>query len=69
MIQTDDFKYRSVRRADAVKKPTQEHVPINGDVGGFTSARREPDFDIKLLQQKKQQAEIRRYLSLFADYI
>lgn len=42
-------------------KFAQEHVRENGDAGGFTIARREHDIDIKLLQQKKQQAEIRRY--------
>ncbi|XP_055338737.1 sodium leak channel NALCN-like isoform X1 [Paramacrobiotus metropolitanus] len=41
-------------------KFTQDYTRENGDAGGLAS-RREQDIDMKLLQQKKQQAEIRRF--------
>ena len=33
----------------------------NGDIGTMTSSRRTEDIDIKILQQRKQQAELKRY--------
>lgn len=56
---------RSVRSGSIKLKQTYEHLMENGDIGGInrvSSARSRPhDLDIKLLQAKRQQAEMRRY--------
>ena len=45
-------------------KQTYDHLKENGDVaalsGGGSNARNPHDFDIKLLQAKRQQAEMKR---------
>ncbi|EFN65909.1 Sodium leak channel non-selective protein [Camponotus floridanus] len=55
---------RSVRSGSIKLKQTYEHLMENGDIGGInrvSSARSRPhDLDIKLLQAKRQQAEMRR---------
>ncbi|XP_065156666.1 sodium leak channel NALCN isoform X2 [Atheta coriaria] len=54
---------RSVRSGSIKLKQTYEHLMENGDIGvnRVTSARARPhDLDIKLLQAKRQQAEMRR---------
>ncbi len=56
---------RSVRSGSIKLKQTYEHLMENGDIGTassrVTSSRARPhDLDIKLLQAKKQQAEMRR---------
>lgn len=55
---------RSVRSGSIKLKQTYEHLMENGDIGAasrVTSSRARPhDLDIKLLQAKKQQAEMRR---------
>lgn len=57
---------RSVRSGSIKLKQTYEHLMENGDIGGInrvSSARSRPhDLDIKLLQAKRQQAEMRRWL-------
>lgn len=56
---------RSVRSGSIKLKQTYEHLMENGDIGGInrvsSSSRRPHDLDIKLLQAKRQQAEMRRY--------
>ncbi|XP_062711996.1 sodium leak channel NALCN isoform X2 [Aedes albopictus] len=55
---------RSVRSGSIKLKQTYEHLMENGDIGGtgrVTSSRARPhDLDIKILQAKRQQAEMRR---------
>ncbi|XP_077301689.1 sodium leak channel non-selective protein na [Arctopsyche grandis] len=55
---------RSVRSGSIKLKQTYEHIMENGDIGAaprVTSSRARPhDLDIKLLQAKRQQAEMRR---------
>ncbi|XP_054265506.1 sodium leak channel NALCN isoform X2 [Macrosteles quadrilineatus] len=55
---------RSVRSGSIKLKQTYEHLMENGDIGAMnrvsSSARRPHDLDIKLLQAKRQQAEMRR---------
>ncbi|XP_031343875.1 sodium leak channel non-selective protein-like isoform X3 [Photinus pyralis] len=54
---------RSVRSGSIKLKQTYEHLMENGDIGvnRMSSARARPhDLDIKLLQAKRQQAEMRR---------
>lgn len=55
---------RSVRSGSIKLKQTYEHLMENGDIGAatrVTSSRARPhDLDIKLLQAKRQQAEMRR---------
>lgn len=58
-------------RSGSIKlKQTYEHLMENGDIGAMnrvSSSRSRPhDLDIKLLQAKRQQAEMRRYNSLFS---
>lgn len=54
---------RSMRGSIKIKQ-TYDHLRENGDGGTLNpSASRSPhDFDIKLLQQKRQQAEMKRYI-------
>lgn len=54
---------RSMRGSIKIKQ-TYDHLRENGDGGTLNpSASRSPhDFDIKLLQQKRQQAEMKRYV-------
>lgn len=49
----------SIRSRGSIKSkmPT---IRENGDIGGMATVRRNGDLDIKVLQQKKQQAEIKR---------
>ena len=57
---------RSVRSGSIKLKQTYEHLMENGDIGvnRMSSNRARPhDLDIKLLQAKRQQAEMRRYLT------
>lgn len=65
--ETSRFGSRSIRRSvrsGSIKlKQTYEHLMENGDIGvnRVTSSRARPhDLDIKLLQAKRQQAEMRR---------
>ncbi len=52
---------RSMRgRPGSLKKTQYSTLKENGEVGGMTSARRNEDFDFKVLQQKKAEAEIKR---------
>uniref|UniRef100_T1HU44 Sodium leak channel NALCN n=1 Tax=Rhodnius prolixus TaxID=13249 RepID=T1HU44_RHOPR len=55
---------RSVRSGSIKLKQTYEHLMENGDIGAMnrmSSSRNRPhDLDIKLLQAKRQQAEMRR---------
>uniref|UniRef100_T1INA8 Ion transport domain-containing protein n=1 Tax=Strigamia maritima TaxID=126957 RepID=T1INA8_STRMM len=54
---------RSVRAGSMKIKQTYDHLKENGDIQAMnsTSASRRPqDLDIKMLQQKRQQAEMRR---------
>ena len=68
MDQKSKFGSRSIRRSvrsGSIKlKQTYEHLMENGDIGTasrVTSSRARPhDLDIKLLQAKRQQAEMRR---------
>lgn len=57
---------RSVRSGSIKLKQTYEHLMENGDIGAMnrvSSSRSRPqDLDIKLLQAKRQQAEMRRYV-------
>lgn len=50
-------------------KQTYEHLMENGDIGAMnrmSSSRNRPqDLDIKLLQAKRQQAEMRRFYIFF----
>lgn len=58
---------RSVRSGSIKLKQTYEHLMENGDIGvnRVSSARARPhDLDIKLLQAKRQQAEMRRFENL-----
>lgn len=56
---------RSVRSGSIKLKQTYEHLMENGDIGAInrvSSSRSRPhDLDIKLLQAKRQQAEMRRF--------
>lgn len=55
--------HRSFRGSVKIKQ-TYEHLKENGDLGTMnrtSASRRAPDIDIKLLQAKRQQAEMRRY--------
>lgn len=55
---------RSIRSGSLKLKQTYEHFLENGQAGALTRMLRSPhDIDIKLLQAKKQQAEMRRYVS------
>lgn len=59
---------RSVRSGSIKLKQTYEHLMENGDIGvnRVTSSRARPhDLDIKLLQAKRQQAEMRRSILNF----
>ena len=64
----NQFNSRSIRRSirsNSMKmKQTYEHFMENGDIGGMnrvtTSRARPHDLDIKLLQAKRHQAEMRR---------
>lgn len=59
---------RSVRSGSIKLKQTYEHLMENGDIGvnRVTSSRARPhDLDIKLLQAKRQQAEMRRSIFSF----
>ncbi|XP_046463268.1 sodium leak channel non-selective protein-like isoform X3 [Daphnia pulex] len=54
--------HRSFRGSVKIKQ-TYEHLKENGDLGAMnrtSTSRRTPDIDIKLLQAKRQQAEMRR---------
>ncbi|XP_064105310.1 sodium leak channel NALCN-like isoform X1 [Macrobrachium nipponense] len=54
---------RSVRGSVKLKQQTYDHLKENGDIGAMnrTSSSRKPqDLDIKMLQAKRQQAEMRR---------
>ena len=53
---------RSMRGRPESLKSTKQYQTLkeNGDVTTMTSARRTEDFDIKVLQQKKHEAEIKR---------
>lgn len=52
---------RSIRSGSLKLKQTYEHFLENGQAGALTRMLRSPhDIDIKLLQAKKQQAEMRR---------
>lgn len=63
---------RSVRSGSIKLKQTYEHLMENGDIGGInrvsSASRRPHDLDIKLLQAKRQQAEMRRYRNYFWDF-
>ncbi len=53
---------RSFRGSVKIKQ-TYEHLKENGDLGAMnrtSTSRRTQDIDIKLLQAKRQQAEMRR---------
>lgn len=55
---------RSVRGSVKLKQQNYDHLKENGDIGAMnrTSSSRKPqDLDIKMLQAKRQQAEMRRY--------
>lgn len=57
--------HRSFRGSVKIKQ-TYEHLKENGDLGTMnrtSASRRAPDIDIKLLQAKRQQAEMRRYFA------
>lgn len=55
---------RSIRGGSLKLKQTYEHFLENGHPGALT--RMSPhDVDIKLLQAKKQQAEMRRYIFIY----
>lgn len=60
---------RSVRSGSIKLKQTYEHLMENGDIGAMnrvSSSRSRPhDLDIKLLQAKRQQAEMRRFVIFF----
>lgn len=68
------FTFRSLRRSvrsGSIKlKQTYEHLMENGDIGAMnrvSAARSRPqDLDIKLLQAKRQQAEMRRYYDILS---
>ena len=46
-------------------RPRPVHViRENGDIGGL-QGRSQDDYDIKVFQYRKQQAELKRYLDLF----
>ena len=50
-------------RGSVKMKQTYEHLKENGDLGTMnrtSASRRTQDIDIKLLQAKRQQAEMRR---------
>ncbi|XP_064638187.1 sodium leak channel NALCN-like isoform X2 [Lineus longissimus] len=53
---------RSVRRRNSgsIKIKQYQSLKENGDIGTMTSSRRTEDIDIKILQQRKQQAELKR---------
>jgi len=53
---------RSIRSGSLKMKQTYEHFLENGQAGALSRMLKSPhDVDIKLLQAKKQQAEMRRY--------
>ena len=56
--------HRSVRgRPGSVKSKSQyQTLKENGDVGAMSANRKTDDFDIKILQQKKHEAEVKRYV-------
>ncbi|PSN30664.1 Sodium leak channel non-selective protein [Blattella germanica] len=64
---------RSVRSGSIKLKQTYEHLMENGDIGAMnrvTSSRSRPqDLDIKLLQAKRQQAEMRRNFLGLVTYL
>lgn len=65
---------RSVRSGSIKLKQTYEHLMENGDIGTasrVTSSRARPhhDLDIKLLQAKRQQAEMYAFVCLFEQYV
>lgn len=65
-VQLDDRSVRRSVRSGSIKlKQTYEHLMENGDIGAInrvSSSRSRPhDLDIKLLQAKRQQAEMRRF--------
>ena len=57
---------RSIRSGSLKMKQTYEHFLENGHPGALSRMLRSPhDIDIKLLQAKKQQAEMRRYRNYY----
>ena len=44
-------------------KSQYQTLKENGDVGAMSANRKTDDFDIKILQQKKHEAEVKRYAS------
>jgi hypothetical protein len=56
---------RSIRSGSLKMKQTYEHFLENGQAGALSRMLKSPhDIDIKLLQAKKQQAEMRRFVFL-----
>ncbi|KAK7076029.1 hypothetical protein SK128_019150 [Halocaridina rubra] len=54
---------RSIRGSVKLKQQTYDHLKENGDIGDMnrtSSSRKAQDLDIKMLQAKRQQAEMRR---------
>ena len=51
-------------RPGSLKAKTQyQTLKENGEVGSMSANRRTDDFDIKILQQKKHEAEVKRSVS------
>ena len=52
---------RSIRgRPGSLKKSVQYSTALNGDVTGLLTNKKSEDFDIKILQQKEHEAEVKR---------
>ena len=47
-------------RPGSLKKAQYQTLRENGDVGTLSTTRRTEDLDIKILQQKKHEAEVKR---------
>lgn len=54
-------------RSGSIKKTPFALVKENGDIGSTLRNHKTDDFDIKVLQQKKHEAEVKRYLYIILN--
>ena len=58
------FSCRSIRSRPGSLKTKNQYQKLreNGNVGAMTTEHKMDDFDIKILQQKRHEAEVKRYV-------
>lgn len=63
-INDELFSSRSIRSRPGSLKAKNQYQKLreNGNVGAMTAEHKMDDFDIKILQQKRHEAEVKRYL-------